>query len=416
MKGYKASELGEGCEMTHIDFYMILNKMICLVNEKALPNVYEGIISEIREINDLKSNQAIILSQFKSKKLERMEKLITLVQTEYEGNRNFLEIYDLLDLFEFLIAISKSFNLKFNDNQIVKYSVKFKQISKFIENADQWINSGKLDKWVESSNSHQLLTDLLLTGPTLENIDYWIRIEAFKFISSIYKEIESLSISDLNFNPYLIILFGFKTLEEAITVPYEQTISRKLSGKWGLVGENILRHFYAVRSELREFDLKKFVHDKEHDNYIPYHYEIKSMPAGTMRGAEEKKFFEIVMPNYQRKSGYSNMGFMLGGLYQSKRAKSLDNKVQRMVNQNPDIKFISFPRVVIGGQQLWFEFSNDDDFFSRLTFHFNQVAELISSHYGKGSILDLITFKKEKLLEELKQKYTNLDSIINDNL
>ncbi len=83
---------------------------------------------------------------------------------------------------------------------------------------------------------------------------------------------------------------------------------------------------------------------------------------------------------------------------------------------SPDVKFISFPRVVIGGQQLWFEFSDDNDFFSKLTFHFNKVAELISSNYEKRSILDLIAFKKENLLEELKQKYTSLNSIIQENL
>jgi len=287
-----------------------------------------------------------------------LSKFVKLLNFVKENCDNLIDAYKRIDLINFIQKSRSFMSIKHN---LEEYEIasRFNSVSEFIkEYKKSLLNS---DSNEEPCNFYELI----FCNPDINDYSSWTRLILWDFLSGLHVEIDELDFDSLTINPYVGSILNLST-EDTVKIAYNQSMSRKISGKWGNTGEEILRHFSLVRSQLREFDLKKW----NGKHYI--HYEIKATPDKTMRGAEQKKFFEVVIPNYQKK--YPNDAFIYGGLYSGDKSNVHNKKIAEVIEAEKEINFIAKKRWVIAGKELWKEITNLEDPIGFLYKEFNIIA------------------------------------------
>lgn len=326
-------------------------------------------------------------------KNKHLDDFMTYIAFIGDNCNSYMDAYLRLDLIEFIQTLCKMVDKK--------YTSSGRDDFKFVIGTDyhsvvDFINKGDISVYTDYSEIIEQFRKMY-EGADVTNAMAWVRLLAWDILYSSFEEIQAYELDDLTFNPYLSAVFNFST-EERVKIALNQSISRKLSGKWGNKGEEMLKHFGLVRSQLREFDLKMW--DGEH----LWHYEIKSMPKGTMRGAEEKKFFGTVIPGYQCK--YPKQGFKYGGLYHGRDAVKQRSKIEQTQKDNPDVTFLADPDWVVGGSILWEELTGFPDALSQTYNELKETSRIFYSSIGENitCLDDIMELKTQELVRKSGKK------------
>jgi len=374
--------------MCQITSEMLIDQIMYFINKsktdtKLIESVY-SFFPDFDAFRNIKNDKINVIAKRFGKRCKLFGNLIKFVKKNCH-NQN--EAYLKLDMIEFIQRLGnliknteiiyKSFELADRFNTIIDFLNNYKKTFLIKGNVDAPTN----------------IYELIFSNPKPTHFNTWVRLILWEYLEGLFTEIKALSFVELNVNPYTSLILDFN-LEESTELSFYQLITRKIAGKWGNTGEDILRHNFLVRSQLREFDLKRW------DEKIYWHYEIKATPDKTMRGAELKKFLEKIIPDYQQK--YPNYAFRLGGLYRGEKSNLFDSKISKIIEDHPNINFLALNRWIIGGDELWKEITKLENPLEILFSQFKIIADCFKIASRNLDFNQFILRKLEDIVKSLK--------------
>ena len=187
--------------------------------------------------------------------------------------------------------------------------------------------------------------------------EIWIRLLIKDFLDKQVSMLETLSLSSLMINPFLVKALDLKTPDQVIKFNLYQNITRSIVTSWGMCVQSILQHSGAqkITEKNSGFDIQKVYED------IVYYLQIKSSP--NPMNADMIRHFNTRVANLQKK----------GEKYKALLGLTFGNKdeVGHLITT-----YIDLPQShVLVGKELWDFVSEETNFHCKVL---NAIVEVVS--------------------------------------
>ena len=228
----------------------------------------------------------------------------------------------------------------------------------------------------------------------------WVYLIGKDFLLSQINTLESVALSNLDINPFLMQVLDFKTPEEVLEFNLYQSVTRSIVTSWGTTVESLLARCGAERflekntdRAGRRPDLQKYVGEKK------FYIQVKSGP-NTMNVDMVNSLNEVINTYREREP---NSSFILGMTYGTK--KRISSQIKDNLND--------FDNSILIGRELWDFISGEKNFHRELFNILDQSSEYITSKTFSEHLKDRLarlvgewkTKNGDKTLEDVYEDY-----------
>lgn len=250
---------------------------------------------------------------------------------------------------------------------------------------------------LKKENGNQMLSDVEIKGIIdlqQEFTDFddlreaWIYFIGKEFLIVQIRALESVSLSNLDFNPFLMTVLDFKTPQEVLEFNLYQTVTRSIVTSWGTTVENLLVRCggekFSEKNSLRSGrrpDLQKVIDGKK------FYLQIKSGP-NTMNVDMVNSLNEVIN-EYRIREPEATL--LLGMTYGKK------NRISSQIRKNLN----DFDKSFLIGRELWDFVSEEKDFHREIFTILDKSSECVTSVTFSEHLKNCLT----KLVSEWKLQH-----------
>ncbi len=226
--------------------------------------------------------------------------------------------------------------------------------------------------------------------------DAWIYLIGKDFLISQIETLKSVSLSNLDINPFLMKVLDLKTAKEILEFNLYQTVTRSIVTSWGLTVEKLLVHSGAKEfigdsngRPGRKPDIEKKIKEKK------YYIQIKSGP-NTMNVDMVNSLNEVIE---QYKENKPNSTFILGMTY------GTEDRISAQIRGNLN----NFEDSILIGRDLW-DFVSEEKNFHKEVF---KILDESSSQITSEPFSSQLDKQLNILISEWEKKFKgkNIDEV-----